>query len=65
MFNSQQPSEKDLPTSMQLLKATVVAIAVAFILIVVVVLPAEYGSDPTGVGNILLNIYPFQITQNF
>ncbi len=53
MFNSQQPSEKDLPTSTQLLKATVVAIAVAFILIVVVVLPAEYGSDPTGVGKIL------------
>jgi len=53
MFNSQQPSEKDLPTSMQLLKATVVAIAVAFILIVVVVLPAEYGSDPTGMGKIL------------
>jgi len=53
MFNSQRPSEKDLPTSMQLLKATVVAIAVAFILIVVVVLPAEYGSDPTGMGKIL------------
>ena len=53
MFNSQQPSEKDLPTSAQLLKATVVAIAVAFILIVVVVLPAEYGSDPTGMGKIL------------
>ena len=53
MFNSQQPSEKDLPTSMQLLKATVVAIVVAFILIVVVVLPAEYGSDPTGMGKIL------------
>ncbi len=53
MFNSQQPSEKDLPTSTQLLKATVVAIAVAFILIVIVVLPAEYGSDPTGMGRIL------------
>ena len=53
MFNSQQPSEKDLPTSTQLLKATVVAIAVTFILIVVVVLPAEYGSDPTGMGKIL------------
>ena len=53
MFNSQRPSEKDLPTSTQLLKATVVAIAVAFILIVVVVLPAEYGSDPTGMGKIL------------
>ena len=53
MFNSQQPSKKDLPTSTQLLKATVVAIAVAFILIVVVVLPAEYGSDPTGMGKIL------------
>jgi len=53
IFNSKQPSEKDLPTSTQLLKATVVAIAVAFILIVVVVLPAEYGSDPTGMGKIL------------
>jgi hypothetical protein len=53
MFNAQPPPEKDLPTSAQLLKSTVIAIVVAFMILIVMVLPAEYGSDPTGVGNIL------------
>ena len=50
MFNAQRPTEKDLPTSAQLLKSTVIAIIVAIILLVMVILPAEYGTDPTGVG---------------
>ena len=53
MFNAQRPTEKDLPTSAQLLKSTVIAIIVAIILLVMVILPAEYGTDPTGVGKIL------------
>ena len=36
-----------------LLKATVAAFAVAAVLLVAVVLPAEYGVDPTGVGTAL------------
>ena len=53
MFNAQRPTEKDLPTSAQLLKSTVIAIIVAIILLVMVILPAEYGTDPTGVGKLL------------
>ena len=53
MFNVQQPTEKDLPTSEQLLKSTIIAIMVAIILLVMVILPAEYGTDPTGVGKLL------------
>jgi hypothetical protein len=41
------PSQR---SSRQLLKATAVAIAVASVLLVTMVLPAEYGIDPTGVG---------------
>ena len=53
MFNAQLPTEKDLPTSAQLLKSTIIAIMVAIILLVMVILPAEYGTDPTGVGKLL------------
>ena len=53
MFNAQQPTEKDLPTSAHLLKSTIIAIIVAIILLIMVILPAEYGTDPTGVGKIL------------
>ncbi len=53
MFNSQQPSENDLPTSSQLLKSTIIAFFVSIILLVLVILPAEYGVDATGIGKVL------------
>lgn len=53
MFNAKQPIEKDLPSSAQLLKSTIIAIIMIVILFVMVILPAEYGTDPTGVGKIL------------
>ena len=53
MFNAQKPSENDLPSSSQLLKATIIALAVAVALLLCVVTPAEYGKDPTGVGELL------------
>lgn len=53
MFNSQRPSADDLPTSAQLLKSTALALVVANVLLVTVVVPAEYGIDPTGVGTAL------------
>lgn len=43
----------ELPSSRRLLKATAMAIAVAGVLLVTTVLPAEYGIDPTGVGGAL------------
>ncbi len=53
MFNSQRPSTEDLPTSGQLLRATGIAVVAAGAILVTVVLPAEYGIDPTGAGRTL------------
>ncbi len=40
-----------LPSTPQLIKATLLAFAVAMLLLVTAVLPAEYGIDPTGIGS--------------
>ena len=53
MYNRHKPSENDLPTSSQLLKSTIIALFVAGTLLICIVLPAEYGMDPTGVGEFL------------
>ena len=53
MFNAHKPSENDLPTSSQLLKSTIIALFVAVTLLLCIVIPAEYGTDPTGVGALL------------
>ena len=53
MYNRHKPSENDLPTSSQLLKSTIIALFVAGTLLICIVLPAEYGTDPTGVGEFL------------
>ncbi|SEP18032.1 hypothetical protein SAMN04490248_13310 [Salinihabitans flavidus] len=50
MFNSNRPSLEELPSSAQLLKSTAIAVVAAVAILVTVVLPAEYGIDPTGVG---------------
>lgn len=50
MFNSQRPNIDDLPTSRQLVRATAISAAVAAVLLVTFVLPAEYAIDPTGIG---------------
>lgn len=44
---------ESLPSSRKLLRSTMIAAAVATLLLVTVVLPAEYGVDPTGVGELL------------
>lgn len=41
------------PSSARLVRATIAALAVAGVLLVTVVMPAEYGRDPTGVGRAL------------
>ena len=53
MFQSQRPDLEDLPTSRQLLRSTLLAIVVAGVLLVTVVMPAEYSVDPTGIGRLL------------
>ncbi|MCC2613383.1 transmembrane anchor protein [Neorhizobium petrolearium] len=53
MFNSQAPNPDDLPSSRQLVKSTVISVVAAAALLVTVVMPSEYGIDPTGVGSAL------------
>ncbi len=43
----------DVPPLGRLLKTTAIALVVAAVLLVLFVLPAEYGIDPTGVGGVL------------
>lgn len=43
----------ELPTTAKLLKATLIALVVAAILLITAVLPAEYGFDPTGAGRVI------------
>ena len=53
MFNANRPSLEELPTTAQLLKSTIIAALSAVVILVCVVLPAEYGIDPTRVGSTL------------
>lgn len=43
----------NLPTTKQLIRSTIIAAVIAAVILVAVVLPAEYGVDPTGIGNVL------------
>lgn len=43
----------NLPTTKQLIRSTIIAAVIAAVLLVTVVLPAEYGVDPTGIGSVL------------
>ena len=52
MYNTDMPSRAELPTSGQLIRSTLIAAGVAAALLVTVVLPAEYGIDPTGAGRL-------------
>lgn len=47
------PTIDELPTNHQLNRATLIAVGVAAILLVTVVMPAEYGIDPVGTGNLM------------
>ena len=53
MYNANKPDASELPSTGKLLKSTGIAVAVASALLVTVVLPAEYGVDPTRVGSLL------------
>jgi hypothetical protein len=47
------PNAAELPSANRLLRSTVIGMLTAFVLLVTVVLPAEYGVDPTGIGRVL------------
>ena len=50
MYNTDLPTRAELPSSKQLLRSTAIAALAAAAILVTVVLPAEYGIDPTGIG---------------
>ncbi len=53
MYNTDLPNRAELPTSGQLLRSTIIAVIVAVVLLVAIVLPSEYGIDPTGIGRVI------------
>ncbi len=53
MLNAAKPDLDELPSSSQLIKSTVIAAITAVVLLVTVILPAEYAIDPTGAGRLI------------
>jgi hypothetical protein len=53
VYNTDVPPKNELPSARVLLRSTLIAMATAAALLVTVVLPAEYGVDPTRVGRVL------------
>lgn len=53
MYNSDIPARAELPSTKQLVRSTIIAAVSAVVLLVAVVLPSEYGVDPTGIGRAL------------
>jgi len=53
MKRSNIHSDNELPSMGKLIKSTIVAICIAAIILVTVVLPAEYGLDPLGIGEMI------------
>ncbi len=53
MYNTDMPTRAELPTSAQLIRSTAIAFVTAAVLLVTVVMPADYGIDPTGIGRAL------------
>ena len=50
MYNANKPDPDELPSSAQLIRSTIIAFVAAIVILVTIVLPAEYGIDPTGIG---------------
>ncbi|MBE0485406.1 hypothetical protein [Marinobacter sp.] len=53
MYNTDRPNREELPTTAKLVRSTIIAAIVALLLLVTVVMPAEYALDPTGAGRVL------------
>lgn len=53
MYNSNIPNDRELPTTKKLVRSTIIAAVSALVLLVTVVMPAEYGIDLTGMGRVL------------
>ena len=53
MKNRNIPLDTEIPSVGKLIKSTILAMFIASIILVTIVLPAEYGIDPTGVGKFI------------
>ena len=53
MYNSEKPNKEDLPSTRQLVRSTLIALASAIVILFTVILPSEYGIDPTRIGAVL------------
>ena len=53
MYNTDIPNREELPSTAKLIRSTIIAAVVALVLLVTVVMPAEYALDPTGAGRLL------------
>jgi hypothetical protein len=53
MRKSNIPTDQELPSNDKLIKSTLLAAVTAGVLLATVVMPAEYGIDPTGIGNLI------------
>jgi hypothetical protein len=53
MYNTEIPKDIQLPSSKKLIKSTAIAAVSAVVILVTVVMPAEYGIDPTGMGKVI------------
>ncbi len=53
MYNSERPNPEDLPSTASLIRSTLLALVSAAVISITIVLPSEYGIDPTGVGRAL------------
>ena len=53
MYNANKPTPEELPSAGRLFRSTLLAMVAAAALLVTMVLPSEYGIDPTGAGRLL------------
>ncbi|MCA7014376.1 transmembrane anchor protein [Dickeya dadantii] len=53
MYNTDLPTRAELPSAIKLIQSTIFAAITALLLLITVVLPSEYGIDPTGIGRVL------------
>ena len=50
MYNAHKPETSELPSTKRLLRSTLLALIAAVVILVTIILPAEYALDPTGIG---------------
>jgi len=52
MHNANIPDHTQLPTNKRLFRSTVIAVVSAAVILITILLPSEYGIDPTGIGSL-------------